>query len=901
MNDRRLGTKTQYAPIIVVLVLAAGLRWMNTGLERLSTDEAVHTLKAIAVARYGRLELVGPPMPYFNFRGWHGPVSIYLYALPMLIKPDPRLARMMTGVVHVVATALIFAIGGRFFGRRAGLISALLFAVHPEAVFLARGIWNPTLQTPFALAYVWTGLLGYCRGNKWARIAHLPMLTLGGQCHPGTFLLAPITIVLWVSAWRRNDRDLRIIAGHTLVGAAVALILTIPWMIGVYLDNVNNVGVSDLSGDQMIRVNAGAEGQSELHMFTRMYQQLGNWERNWTQLVQPILTIIGLVTLLASAIVCGGRIAGGAVALGYLLPPLMLLALSARYEDHFIWSGYGFSFLIQGVVAGYLMPDWRTRGDAMGGRRLDGVLRNSLQWFSWLAFGLLVLTQILFNIRYDLGLGRVSLDEQMDALDVAAARARASDRDLVLLASDDWLRWEALREGHDARVVRSDRALPLPSDGAIMLGAEDFSGRPTVFSGGEIVQRGFRLTELPASEYFTPDLIPLEPLRFSNGATVLGFLREYPRSWPRAGHPWTVFMIWRVDELLSADYTVFTHLVDASGVKHAQADMSALPVGQQRIGEYVMNRMELMVDETLPEDSHLFLHFGMYNDVHSAETVDASAESVGTFGIIQIRAGGQPLARWDELALIDMFIPDEFQPGPPLEVLATWHILQFPAEEVTLLWRLISDIGAVVYETETEIVPGRAAISLPAGLLTTMQYRLPLGTSIPPGDYHLWIAKVSEEGQETADYFSTAVKVSARARVLSAPEMQQSLNADYSGQMTLLGYDIEQYGDSIDLTLYWLAQREIDDDYKYFVHLWSDGKVVAQVDAMPRDNQYPTSWWVAGEVVSESVQLTLPGTGEYMLTTGFYDPVFGARLPVVPVDGQADSREWVDLQRVVMP
>jgi hypothetical protein len=90
-------------------------------------------------------------------------------------------------------------------------------------------------------------------------------------------------------------------------------------------------------------------------------------------------------------------------------------------------------------------------------------------------------------------------------------------------------------------------------------------------------------------------------------------------------------------------------------------------------------------------------------------------------------------------------------------------------------------------------------------------------------------------------------------------------------------------------------------DYKYYVHLWSEGQVVAQVDAMPRGNQYPTSWWAVGEVVRESVQLTLPGSGEYVLTTGFYDPVGGERLPVVSVDGQADSREWVDMQRVEMP
>jgi len=901
MNKRRLSTTAHYAPMVLVLVLAAGLRWMNTGLERFSNDEAVHTLKAIAVARQGNVELLGPPMPYFNFRGWHGPVSIYLYALPMLIKSDPRLARMMTGAAHVLATAIIFAIGGRFFGRRAGVISALLFAVHPEAVYLARPIWNPTLQTPFALAYVWTGLLGYCAGSKWARIAHLPLLTLGGQCHPGVFLLAPITVVLCVSAWQRNGRDRWTIVSHTVVGAAIALLLTLPWIIGVYLDNVHNPVLSEIKGGEMLQVNAGAEGQSALHMFTRMYQQLGNWEQNWTQPVQPVLTVVGLVILLAFALARRGSVAGGTVALGYILPPLMLLALSARYEDHFIWSGYGFPFLVQGVVAGHLMPNWRLREGSMEGHRRYGLMRNGLQWLFCFVLGLLAITQFLFNIRYDLGLGRVSLDEHIAALNVAADRSRASDRGLLLLASDDWMRWEALLEGRDARVVRSDRALPLSAEGAVLLSTEDFSGRPTVFSGGQIIQRGFRMTELPQAGYFEPDLIPLEPVRFSNGATVLGFLREDPSGLPLAGHTWTAFMIWRVDELGSEDYTVFAHIVDENGLKHSQVDMPALPVGQQRIGERVMNRMEFMVGESMPDKGPLFLHFGLYNDAHSSEVLDTFGDSVGRSGVIQIRGGGQSLARWDELVLVDLFIPDEFQPGPPLEVLATWRVRQVPPEEVTLRWRLISDAGAVAFETETEIVPSRASIPLPSGLLTTIQYRLPIPTLIPAGNYSLRIAIMSGDGQQIAENFSTNVRLAARARVFSAPEMHQRVNADYSGQMTLLGYDIVQDGGRIDLTLYWLAQREIDKDYKYFVHIWSGGKVVAQVDAMPRNNQYPTSWWAAGEIVSESVQLNLPGTGAYMLTAGFYDPVDGVRLPAVSVDGLKDSREWVDLQGVEMP
>ena len=900
MNKRPFSARMYYAPMVVILILAAGLRWMNTGLERLSTDEAVHTLKAIAVARHGKLELLGPPMPYFNFRGWHGPVSIYIYALPMLIKPDPRLARMMTGVVHIVATALIFALGSRFFGRRSGVISAFLFAVHPEAVYLSRGIWNPMLQIPFALAYVWTGLLGYSKGNKWARIANLPMLTLGGQCHPGVFLLAPISVVLWVSALWRNDSARRSVVRHTIVGAVLALFLTIPWMVGVYLDNVNDIALREIKGVELIQAGTGLEDRIHLHMLTRMYQQLGNWERNWTQPVQPLITTVGLVVLVAAAIVRRGRVAGGVVSLGYVLPPLLLLAIG-RYEDHFIWSGYGFAFIVQGVMVGMLMVGGKTW---VGGASQEGrgyVLRNICRCLLFFVLCLLILKQILFNLRYDLGLGRISLDEQVAAIDIAAARARTSDRGVLLLASDDWMRWESLREGRDARVVRPDRALPLPADGAILLGRHDYYGRPNVFSGGEVLQSGFRLAELHEAAYFQPDVFPLDPVRFSNGATILGFLRDDSSSFPMPGQSWTVFMIWRVDKVSSADYTVFAHLVDNMGVKYSQVDMPALPVGQQRIGESVMNRMEFVIDEGLPDDTPLFLHFGMYNDEHSATVLGVDGESADTLGVIQIKARDKLLVRWDDFAIVDVVSPGEFELGRPFEVLVTWRFMRTPAEDMMLLWRLISDTGVVVYETETEIVPGRENVSLPDGLLTTIKYSLPIGDGITTGNYNLEILLVAPDGQQKSDSFGTSVEIVSSTREFSVSEIQNPLQVDYSGTIALLGYDMWQSGERIDLTLYWRAQRQIEKDYKYFVHLWGEGKIVAQVDAMPLANQYPTSWWAAGEVVREEVQLYLPDSGEYMLTTGFYDPVSNKRLPTVSINGRTDFKEWADLSSIEMP
>ncbi len=49
-------------------------------------------------------------------------------------------------------------------------------------------------------------------------------------------------------------------------------------------------------------------------------------------------------------------------------------------------------------------------------------------------------------------------------------------------------------------------------------------------------------------------------------------------------------------------------------------------------------------------------------------------------------------------------------------------------------------------------------------------------------------------------------------------------------------------------------------------------------------NAYPTARWLAGEVVSESVELTLEA-GTYRLATGWYDPISRDRLPALSADG----------------
>jgi hypothetical protein len=95
----------------------------------------------------------------------------------------------------------------------------------------------------------------------------------------------------------------------------------------------------------------------------------------------------------------------------------------------------------------------------------------------------------------------------------------------------------------------------------------------------------------------------------------------------------------------------------------------------------------------------------------------------------------------------------------------------------------------------------------------------------------------------------------------------------------------------VQLALYWQAQQAIERSYKVFVHLVdpATNTIVAQSDAAPRQWAYPTTWWQAGEVVAETIELPLDTTttGARLLRLGLYDEETGVRLQMQDPNGIA--------------
>jgi len=162
-----------------------------------------------------------------------------------------------------------------------------------------------------------------------------------------------------------------------------------------------------------------------------------------------------------------------------------------------------------------------------------------------------------------------------------------------------------------------------------------------------------------------------------------------------------------------------------------------------------------------------------------------------------------------------------------------------------------------------------------------------------------------------------------RPRNFGLPPMQLRVDADFVGTdfvgtdfvgtdfvgsgrvgvIRLLGYDFAQDGRRVTLTLHWRALVNVNADYKFFVHIFDPAteRIAAQADAMPGGSAYPTSRWVKGEVVSESVELELaPGT--YRVATGWYEPTDRDRLAAFDAQGRRLAGDRVILvEQIVVP
>jgi len=219
-----------------------------------------------------------------------------------------------------------------------------------------------------------------------------------------------------------------------------------------------------------------------------------------------------------------------------------------------------------------------------------------------------------------------------------------------------------------------------------------------------------------------------------------------------------------------------------------------------------------------------------------------------------------------------------------------WAAVAPLERDYTCLLKLKDEWGEVAQEWQKPLASSYPTSRWPMNVLVLARYRLRLSQELPPGRYHLVIVPSDAlTGEELGEFDVETIEVTAPQRQFTVPKMQKELGVTFGREVLLLGYDLARDGEELRLELYWQALQQMAVDYKVFVHLFDPATetIVTQWDAMPREGRYPTSRWARGEVVSDSITLSLAEVppGHYRLAVGVYAPETMERLPAVDAAG----------------
>ncbi|RME98561.1 MAG: hypothetical protein D6768_17060 [Chloroflexi bacterium] len=256
----------------------------------------------------------------------------------------------------------------------------------------------------------------------------------------------------------------------------------------------------------------------------------------------------------------------------------------------------------------------------------------------------------------------------------------------------------------------------------------------------------------------------------------------------------------------------------------------------------------------------------------------------------------QVSVQWDDnLRLIGyQFNPPRIEAGESSNLYLAWEILGYTALNEKMFLQLLDSRGQPVGQQEVEPISRKMYRWRDSGLILEQHpirpvedldadlYFVRFGFFDPATGQRLptYIADNQPTGSD--ELIVGPLYVSANGIDPTAP--QHYRHAWFGREFLLQGYTLTPLDESTIVKLYWQSLAPTDINYTIFVQLLdSQNQIVAQTDAQPLQNIYPTSRWQPGDILAE--QFVLPISVQELfagnrLVTGMYDLSTGARLPV---------------------
>lgn len=378
-----------------------------------------------------------------------------------------------------------------------------------------------------------------------------------------------------------------------------------------------------------------------------------------------------------------------------------------------------------------------------------------------------------------------------------------------------------------------------------------------------------------------------------------------------------VILRWQAQGQLKETYALSLRLVDEQGRIWGQADEwleddASLPTSAWDAGEVNEGFYALPLPPGIPPGRYRVNAILYHTDtLQRLNVLDEKGEAMGTeytLGTVSIASPLVPPSI-EELAIphparcgfggqLELLGYDisvkEVRPGEGVEVTLFWQTLRSMERDYRLLLQLRDEGGRLWAEREFPLVGEAYPTSRwREGEVIQGRYDLVVGAAAPGGELSLLINLIDEDSGQPLlkeSFPLTGLQVTAPERRFVVPEgIQHPMRVNLGDQVAFLGYDLDRTsikpGETLHLTLYLQAQRQMETSYKVFTHLLdTQNRIWGQKDSLPADGTRQTMGWLEGEIIVDEYEITARDDappGEYLLEIGMYDPLTGDRLPVL--------------------
>ncbi len=363
----------------------------------------------------------------------------------------------------------------------------------------------------------------------------------------------------------------------------------------------------------------------------------------------------------------------------------------------------------------------------------------------------------------------------------------------------------------------------------------------------------------------------------------------------------SVFLTWRPRAPLGRDYVTSLRLRDPRGRRVLDSELDVqprygcYPTSLWPVGVPAADYYELHIPDGTPPGEGYQVEVTLYevgtlaklgalrlSDVTLTEpTIDAGAKVRHAF------EGGLALTEWK---LERTRVND----GEQIVARTQWTALSAPLADASARLSLQDGQGREIAAAEEPLVPFFPPSRWPLHALVNdrLSLRVPPGTAA--GEYRLQLQLLGPGGQDLGGWLPPpAIGVRRAKRNTTVPTFTHALGTEFGGLIRLPGYDLERTPTQLAFTFHWQAMAAPGQDYKVFLQCVDPvtRKVIAQRDAAPLDDTYPTGRWAPGEVVSDRLVLDMSEVpaGHYQLIVGWYVAGSGERLE--PVGGSAPLQD----------